>query len=110
LMNALHLSFLLSSCRPLLYLPSFPTRRSSDLFISSYIRKRFINQPQIIPVIISILIYSSLSILLFERVIAVICSIAVGIFIVFRDRKSTRLNSSHVSISYAVFCLKKENR
>src|SRR5437868_14688930 len=27
-----------------------------------------------------------------------------------RDRKSTRLNSSHVSISYAVFCLKKKTR
>src|SRR5699024_6006692 len=27
-----------------------------------------------------------------------------------KDRKSTRLNSSHVSISYAVFCLKKKNR
>src|SRR5574337_748134 len=27
-----------------------------------------------------------------------------------RDRKSTRLNSSHHSISYAVFCLKKKNR
>src|SRR5207253_9051999 len=26
-----------------------------------------------------------------------------------RDRKSTRLNSSHVAISYAVFCLKKKN-
>src|SRR3989442_9835125 len=26
------------------------------------------------------------------------------------DRKSTRLNSSHVRISYAVFCLKKKNR
>src|SRR5690348_17636872 len=26
------------------------------------------------------------------------------------DRKSTRLNSSHPSISYAVFCLKKKNR
>src|SRR5437868_10493311 len=26
------------------------------------------------------------------------------------DRKSTRLNSSHVSISYAVFCLKKKIR
>src|SRR5699024_11806925 len=26
-----------------------------------------------------------------------------------RDRKSTRLNSSHVSTSYAVFCLKKKN-
>src|SRR5699024_12774365 len=25
-----------------------------------------------------------------------------------QDRKSTRLNSSHVSISYAVFCLKKQ--
>src|SRR5690606_42143496 len=29
-------------------------------------------------------------------------------FIVCRDRKSTRLNSSHVKISYAVFCLKKK--
>src|SRR5256885_11014885 len=27
-----------------------------------------------------------------------------------RDRKSTRLNSSHLVISYAVFCLKKKNR
>src|SRR3712207_8459651 len=26
------------------------------------------------------------------------------------DRKSTRLNSSHANISYAVFCLKKNNR
>src|SRR5690242_21094204 len=26
-----------------------------------------------------------------------------------QDRKSTRLNSSHMSISYAVFCLKKKN-
>src|SRR5690606_41295004 len=28
----------------------------------------------------------------------------------FVDRKSTRLNSSHVKISYAVFCLKKKNQ
>src|SRR5690625_5909604 len=28
--------------------------------------------------------------------------------LVFLDRKSTRLNSSHVAISYAVFCLKKK--
>src|SRR5438876_1117505 len=28
----------------------------------------------------------------------------------FRDRKSTRLNSSHPSISYAVFCLKKKKQ
>src|SRR5690606_40552638 len=28
----------------------------------------------------------------------------------FKDRKSTRLNSSHVKISYAVFCLKKKKK
>src|SRR5476649_2895181 len=28
----------------------------------------------------------------------------------YSDRKSTRLNSSHTVISYAVFCLKKKNR
>src|SRR5439155_3782324 len=30
--------------------------------------------------------------------------------ITIRDRKSTRLNSSHVAISYAVFCLKKKKK
>src|SRR3712207_7643163 len=29
---------------------------------------------------------------------------------VFEDRKSTRLNSSHANISYAVFCLKKKKK
>src|SRR5436309_8533802 len=36
-----------------------------------------------------------------------IAAIRVGIL---RDRKSTRLNSSHVKISYAVFCLKKKKK
>src|SRR3712207_8325045 len=31
-----------------------------------------------------------------------------GPFVIERDRKSTRLNSSHANISYAVFCLKKK--
>src|SRR3712207_8092529 len=30
-------------------------------------------------------------------------------FFLWRDRKSTPLNSSHANISYAVFCLKKKN-
>src|SRR3712207_8370859 len=30
--------------------------------------------------------------------------------IIFQDRKSTRLNSSHANISYAVFCLKKKKQ
>src|SRR6266702_4758027 len=34
---------------------------------------------------------------------AIVCLLFIG------DRKSTRLNSSHVAISYAVFCLKKKN-
>src|SRR5207249_7267876 len=37
-----------------------------------------------------------------ERVV----ELRVGAELAFLDRKSTRLNSSHVSISYAVFCLK----
>src|SRR5256885_10829454 len=32
------------------------------------------------------------------------------ILVLFVDRKSTRLNSSHLVISYAVFCLKKKKR
>src|SRR3712207_8975668 len=32
-----------------------------------------------------------------------------GDVVAFGDRKSTRLNSSHANISYAVFCLKKKN-
>src|SRR5947209_14647689 len=32
------------------------------------------------------------------------------LFAVLEDRKSTRLNSSHANISYAVFCLKKKKK
>src|SRR5699024_12291416 len=39
-------------------------------------------------------------------IVAEICLFLMGAFTL--DRKSTRLNSSHVSISYAVFCLKKK--
>src|SRR3712207_7551478 len=34
----------------------------------------------------------------------------VAVLLLDRDRKSTRLNSSHANISYAVFCLKKKNK
>src|SRR3712207_9575642 len=33
-----------------------------------------------------------------------------GLLLAAADRKSTRLNSSHANISYAVFCLKKKKR
>src|SRR5438874_10045720 len=37
------------------------------------------------------------------------CALLMDHFGYSGDRKSTRLNSSHVEISYAVFCLKKKN-
>src|SRR5690606_41591829 len=43
--------------------------------------------------------------------VAISVAVLLGAFLLFacaRDRKSTRLNSSHVKISYAVFCLKQK--
>src|SRR3712207_8368514 len=37
-------------------------------------------------------------------------SVIYGVPAVVQDRKSTRLNSSHANISYAVFCLKKKKK
>src|SRR5690625_6681908 len=42
-----------------------------------------------------------------ERDISLYINSPGGSFTAMTDRKSTRLNSSHVAISYAVFCLKK---
>src|SRR3712207_8970949 len=39
---------------------------------------------------------------------ATVAAGAVGVLLVVADRKSTRLNSSHAHISYALFCLKKK--
>src|SRR5690349_22833657 len=47
---------------------------------------------------------------LLERLPAVRRSEDPALFVRPVDRKSTRLNSSHVEISYAVFCLKKKNK
>src|SRR5690349_23988675 len=44
---------------------------------------------------------------LFYRTIALL---EQGVLPAYVDRKSTRLNSSHVEISYAVFCLKKKKK
>src|SRR5437870_10265928 len=70
-------------------LHSFPTRRSSDLFTLDRLHELFRSKPGPCPVAFE-LRYPDGSIATLE------------------DRKSTRLNSSHVAISYAVFCLKKK--
>src|SRR5207302_2834763 len=43
-------------------------------------------------------------------VVSVHFSWSTSLIVHLRDRKSTRLNSSHVKISYAVFCLKKKSK
>src|SRR5207249_10440131 len=81
----------------LLFLHSFPTRRSSDLFNIWYTLMT-------IAVVIGVLLGGGLYLVLLERKEDEEEPPAQ------KDRKSTRLNSSHVSISYAVFCLKKKKR
>src|SRR5699024_12375945 len=79
-----------SCAAPLRDLHSFPTRRSSDLPATlGQCRSTTASNPR----------GSSRS-----RLIARVSGYSPS-----SDRKSTRLNSSHVSISYAVFCLKKKN-
>src|SRR5699024_12637728 len=105
--SCLFLSFLLFSLlRPRSLLHSFPTRRSSDLWslsVSPFGVNHAVFHPKLVPPSIS------------ERYSSPTYKISLGPKPAFSvaysntlDRKSTRLNSSHVSISYAVFCLKKK--
>src|SRR5699024_12629322 len=83
-------------------LHSFPTRRSSDLGVQ--VGKRGDRHPSRLRAVC--LVHSAGP----ARDHDVAASVASGSgrSLTSRDRKSTRLNSSHVSISYAVFCLKKK--
>src|SRR3712207_8852307 len=45
----------------------------------------------------------------FQGQVSLVCEVLDALRIPSLDRKSTRLNSSHANISYAVFCLKKKN-
>src|SRR5690606_41724367 len=91
-------------------LPSFPTRRSSDL-----------NHPETDQVVrLSFEVAGELFVVVSDPFS---CLVPVGVPVLsvrcekhlsadareLKDRKSTRLNSSHVKNSYAVFCLKKKN-
>src|SRR5699024_12388024 len=91
-------------------LQPFPTRRSSDLLVlrkpsktrtmlskSTPVRKRGLLA---VPFVLTAPALSTSSL----TVIAGVKN--TGLL----DRKSTRLNSSHVSISYAVFCLKQKSQ
>src|SRR5205814_7758577 len=76
------------------YLPSFPTRRSSDLLSVSRLGSRCEFDEPVRHAAHGIDRGQARS--------------GPGTDVPLRDRKSTRLNSSHLGISYAVFCLKKK--
>src|SRR5690606_40353094 len=87
------------SCRPPRHLPSFPTRRSSDLVGHGDVR---------LALLANRFEYRRLGLL--DETHLRFYTLA-GVHALFEgDRKSTRLNSSHVKISYAVFCLKKKKK
>src|SRR5688500_19625130 len=89
-------------------LPSFPTRRSSDLHHPDGILPRQLARDVGGPVLGGVVHHDDLRArerradALHQR------GQIVGLVIGREDRKSTRLNSSHLVISYAVFCLKKK--
>src|SRR5205814_8425299 len=94
-------------------LHSFPTRRSSDLFVArrstTFARRAGGAVHAVIrrskPACVSCFVVSTVT-----RDTADACiSRRVASYRGHEDRKSTRLNSSHLGISYAVFCLKKKN-
>src|SRR5947208_13426991 len=91
------------------HLPSFPTRRSSDLVVIPNFYVSYENNPAPL----SAKQKSRLSFrLLVDPTTIAAAGVAAGIQQAknsyWEDRKSTRLNSSHQIISYAVFCLKKK--
>src|SRR5947209_13818739 len=77
-------------------LPSFPTRRSSDLVIDP--------TAGILVISAAGAAAGAIMITAFRETVLAGPLIAIAM----RDRKSTRLNSSHANTSYAVCCLKKE--
>src|SRR5207249_9399552 len=110
----------LSSCHFFLFsrpvsprdIPSFPTRRSSDLAQVGRYRQRRIHRVE--PLAFGDEVLSPA-----EHAADRGAHLERGMLrlhdpsdrsALHGDRKSTRLNSSHVSISYAVFCLKKKKK
>src|SRR5699024_11788210 len=94
------------------YLSSFPTRRSSDLavMVNNIVRARPQRGLSAAQMLFEIKVEGGITrfMALFNDYndIQEIGPVRSGRDQFFQDRKSTRLNSSHVSISYAVFCLK----
>src|SRR5690606_41943252 len=92
------------------YLPSFPTRRSSDLvetapeFDCPELEANIGDACELTDGTAGVINDNCEC----DEVVIPACDMVY--YLSDQDRKSTRLNSSHVKISYAVFCLKKKNK
>src|SRR5689334_24855611 len=93
-------------------LPSYPTRRSSDLEAQAEAAVHVVERRRRVPqgpemgqegVDVRVVVHVAPG----KQPVA--GAVAIEPILHLEDRKSTRLNSSHSSISYAVFCLKKES-
>src|SRR5690606_41470246 len=93
-------------------LHSFPTRRSSDLKSSTTetpkgeVKTENVSMRVLIPAFMISELKKAFEI----GFMLMIPFLVIDVIVSALDRKSTRLNSSHVKISYAVFCLKKKKR
>src|SRR5205814_9796231 len=103
-------SFSFHGSLPHPHLHSFPTRRSSDLSLASHslvpIRSKREKSP-------TVYLFRGRNLpchpqQTFKRVATDARQPDKDDWIILVDRKSTRLNPSHLGISYAVFCLKKK--
>src|SRR5699024_12765672 len=100
----LQIHFLCHAIDSLRVVPSFPTRRSSDLLCIQPSRKQSVLSAW--HRFLACILASLFSFVFFETLgyHIIVVGLMLALFIP-TDRKSTRLNSSHVSTSYAVFCL-----
>src|SRR5690606_40274959 len=106
-------SLILLCYHPLRSLHSFPTRRSSDLVhifddVINAVIGRNLNDTVHPEEDRSLTYHEALHLMGFPENFVLLDGKKHINHIAQKDRKSTRLNSSHVKISYAVFCLKKK--
>src|SRR5438034_8711525 len=101
--HAVYIHFLFHSYRAPQDLHSFPTRRSSDLTETANLAITLRDGGA------EVVICASNPLSTQDDVAAsLVRDYSISVYAIKGDRKSTRLNSSHTVISYAVFCLKKK--
>src|SRR5205807_5578924 len=99
----------MSSFAPKLLLKKVPEEVGSNTFLKKSPEERTRNISVLLVASVSAAVHVALGVLMAPLfAIAFLAAKTPSNPVLFGDRKSTRLNSSHLVISYAVFCLKKK--